>query len=209
MSKIVVIGGGWAGCSAALTAGLAGEEVYLLERSDMLLGAGLAGGIMRNNGRWTATEEIVEMGGGEIFKIIDRACIHQNLDFPGQMHSSIYDVTKIEVKIKSALEKAGVKLLMKSRADDVVVKNGTIHAIVTTAAEEIEGFEEGIWQDPEVIEDEFWDEEGAFDEYEETEYTGDEEFQEEESVEAEPEEDAMTDEMREHELRTIEKNKLR
>ena len=35
MSKIVVIGGGWAGCSAALTAGLAGEEVYLLERSDI------------------------------------------------------------------------------------------------------------------------------------------------------------------------------
>lgn len=77
------------------------------------------------------------------------------------------------------------------------------------AAEEMEGFEEGIWQDPEMIEDEFWGEEGAFGEYEEADYTGDDEFLEEESALAEPEEDAMTDEMREHELRTIEKNKLR
>lgn len=35
--KIVVIGGGWAGCAAALTAEKAGADVTLLERTDMLL----------------------------------------------------------------------------------------------------------------------------------------------------------------------------
>ena len=54
--KIVVIGGGWAGCAAALTAAKAGADVTLLERTDMLLGTGLVGGIFRNNGRYTAAE---------------------------------------------------------------------------------------------------------------------------------------------------------
>ena len=38
--KTVVIGGGWAGCAAALTAEKAGADVTLLERTDMLLGTG-------------------------------------------------------------------------------------------------------------------------------------------------------------------------
>jgi len=139
MATIVVIGGGWAGCAAALTAGLAGEDVFLIERTDMLLGTGLAGGVMRNNGRWTVTEEAIAMGGGEIFKIIDKTSIHRNIDFPGQAHSSIYDVTKIELRIREALEKAGVKLLLKKRIDDVIIVNGIIKAVVTDHDEEIDG----------------------------------------------------------------------
>lgn len=56
--KIVVIGGGWAGCAAALTAEKAGADVTLLERTDMLLGTGLVGGIFRNNGRYTAAKNV-------------------------------------------------------------------------------------------------------------------------------------------------------
>ena len=63
MSKIVVIGGGWSGCAAALGAHQAGAEVVLLERQDSLLGTGQVGGIMRNNGRYTAAEEMIAMGG--------------------------------------------------------------------------------------------------------------------------------------------------
>ena len=36
--KIVVIGGGWAGCAAAVAAAKQGLEVTLLERTDALLG---------------------------------------------------------------------------------------------------------------------------------------------------------------------------
>ena len=51
--KVVIVGGGWAGSGAAMAAKNAGaDEVVVLERTDMLLGTGLVGGIMRNNGRF-------------------------------------------------------------------------------------------------------------------------------------------------------------
>ncbi|NLK72256.1 MAG: FAD-dependent oxidoreductase, partial [Clostridiales bacterium] len=40
MYKVVIIGAGWAGCAAAVTARKAGAEVVLLERTDMILGLG-------------------------------------------------------------------------------------------------------------------------------------------------------------------------
>ncbi|HJF56411.1 MAG TPA: FAD-dependent oxidoreductase, partial [Anaerotruncus colihominis] len=43
----VTVGGGWAGCAAALGAAKAGVRSVLLERTDQLLGTGLVGGIMR------------------------------------------------------------------------------------------------------------------------------------------------------------------
>lgn len=54
--RIVVAGGGWAGCAAAAAAAKRGADVVLCERTDLLLGTGLSGGIMRNNGRDTAAE---------------------------------------------------------------------------------------------------------------------------------------------------------
>lgn len=52
--KVIIIGGGWAGCAAALEAAKLGAQVELYERTDLLLGVGNVGGIMRNNGRFTA-----------------------------------------------------------------------------------------------------------------------------------------------------------
>ncbi|MGA6925937.1 MAG: FAD-dependent oxidoreductase, partial [Desulfosarcina sp.] len=59
--RIIVVGGEWSGCAAALAAIKQGADVTLIERTDMLLGTGLVGGIMRNNGRFTATEELIAM----------------------------------------------------------------------------------------------------------------------------------------------------
>ena len=49
MQRIVVIGGGWSGVAAAVRAAAAGLEVILCEKTDLLLGLGNVGGIMRNN----------------------------------------------------------------------------------------------------------------------------------------------------------------
>ena len=68
MYKVVVIGGGWSGCAAAVSARKAGAEVTLLEKTDMLLGLGNVGGIMRNNGRFTAAEENIALGAHELFR---------------------------------------------------------------------------------------------------------------------------------------------
>ena len=57
----------------------------------MLLGSGLVGGIIRNNGRFTATEEMLAMGGGELFELTDSLARHQDIDFPGHSHVSLYD----------------------------------------------------------------------------------------------------------------------
>ena len=34
--KVIIIGGGWAGCAAALTAKKAGAEVHIYEKTDLL-----------------------------------------------------------------------------------------------------------------------------------------------------------------------------
>ncbi len=67
MAKVVVIGGGWAGCAAAISASKAGAQVVILEKTDLLIGLGNVGGIMRNNGRYTACEEAMCLGASELF----------------------------------------------------------------------------------------------------------------------------------------------
>lgn len=121
MYKAVVIGGGWSGCAAALAARRAGAEVTLLEKTDLLLGLGNVGGIMRNNGRFTAAEENIALGAGELFSITDRCSRHINVDFPGHRHASLYDVVRTEPEVRRLLREAGVEIRMIARAVDCSV----------------------------------------------------------------------------------------
>ena len=130
--KIVVVGGGWAGCAAALAAKKKGAEVLLLERTDMLLGTGLVGGIMRNNGRFTATEELIAMSGGELFKVIDGNLLHKNIEFPGHRHASLYNVATMEPLIKKFLQENGVEIRMPVRISDVEMRGERILAVPWT-----------------------------------------------------------------------------
>lgn len=129
MARVVVVGGGWAGCAAALAARKAGAEVLILERTDTLLGTGLVGGIMRNNGRFTAAEEAIAMGGGELFRVCDAVARHQNLDFPGHRHATLYDVCRIEPAVRRLLLEAGVAMRFETRATDVIREGGRIVAV--------------------------------------------------------------------------------
>jgi len=120
---IVVVGGGWAGCAAAYAASATGFPVTLVEKTDMLLGTGLVGGIMRNNGRFTATEEICALGGDEFFALIESVARHRNIDFPGHRHATLYDVSRIETVIRNALLAKGIKLRMQTRVTGVIKKD--------------------------------------------------------------------------------------
>lgn len=124
--KIVIVGAGWAGISAAYQASKSNNDVILIERTDMLLGSGLVGGIMRNNARFTGLEEIKYMGAGTLIDIIDNCCIHKNIDFPGHKHASLYDITKIENEIKNLLLKQNINIKFQTRIDKVSVKNNKI-----------------------------------------------------------------------------------
>ncbi|MDR1786101.1 MAG: FAD-dependent oxidoreductase [Spirochaetaceae bacterium] len=123
--SLIVVGAGWAGCSAALAAAKNGAQVTLLERTDMLLGTGLVGGIMRNNGRYTAAEECIALGGGEIFKAIDSCARHTNVDFPGHSHATLYDIAKTPGAIEGLLRAAGVTVIYRARINDVMSSTGS------------------------------------------------------------------------------------
>lgn len=139
MPTVVIAGGGWAGCGAALSAARAGADVVLLERTDMLLGTGLVGGIFRNNGRFTAAEEAIAMGGGELFETMDKMAKHKNIKFPGHDHASLYDVLNIEPEIRKLLGRSGVKVLLQARAANVKINGTKIVSVITDDKTEING----------------------------------------------------------------------
>ncbi|MBR6501233.1 MAG: FAD-dependent oxidoreductase, partial [Firmicutes bacterium] len=119
MNKIVVIGGGWSGIAASISARNAGAEVTLLEKTDMILGLGNVGGIMRNNGRFTAAEENIALGADELFALTDSLSRHVNIDFPGHKHASLYDVIKMEPAVRRLLKEKGIEVLTLARATGV------------------------------------------------------------------------------------------
>jgi threonine dehydrogenase-like Zn-dependent dehydrogenase len=134
--KVVVVGAGWAGCSAALSARKQGAETLLVERTDMLLGTGLVGGIMRNNGRQTATEEMLALGGGEMFQLTDANSLHRNIEFPGHLHASLYNVASMEPVVKRFLLGKGVEIHLTTRIEDAEMKGGKVEAVAGKAGEE-------------------------------------------------------------------------
>ncbi|MBM4306274.1 MAG: FAD-dependent oxidoreductase [Deltaproteobacteria bacterium] len=134
--KVVIAGGGWSGCAASLSARKQGAEVLLIERTDMLLGTGLVGGIMRNNGRFTATEEMIAMGGSELFRLIDRNALHQNIQFPGHLHTSLYNVATMEPLVKNLLLERGTSILLSTRMEEVEREGDRIKAITVRQGKE-------------------------------------------------------------------------
>ena len=139
MNRIVVIGGGWAGCAASIAAIKLGVEVVLIEKTDILIGLGNVGGIMRNNGRFTAAEENIFMGRGELFNITDHFSLHRNLDFPGHKHAYLYDVTKIEPAVRKLILSLGVDLKLQKRAVDVIMEGNSLKGIVLSDGEIVYG----------------------------------------------------------------------
>lgn len=137
--KVVVIGGGWAGCSAAYFAKKAGAEVALIERTDLLLGTGLVGGIMRNNGRLAAAEEARVLAGDDFSRIIDSVTRHRNVNFPGHRHADLYDVTRIERAVKNALEQSGVQIYLKTLISSVLVQGTRIFSVSDQGGNEFPG----------------------------------------------------------------------
>jgi choline dehydrogenase-like flavoprotein len=134
--KVIVIGAGWAGCAASISARKQGAEVALLERTDMILGTGLVGGIMRNNGRFTAAEEMLAMSGGELFQLTDQNSLHRSIEFPGHPHTSLYNVATMEPIVKRFLLGRGIDIHLSTRVDDLEMEGRRIKAVTGKTGEE-------------------------------------------------------------------------
>ena len=139
MATLVVVGGGWAGCAASIVAKKLGAHVILLEKTDMLIGLGNVGGIMRNNGRFTATEENIFLGAKELFEITDKFSIHKNITFPGHKHAYLYDVTKIEPEVRKLLIDLGIEVKLKKRVVDVIMEGKDIEGVILSDGEVVYG----------------------------------------------------------------------
>lgn len=137
--KVVIVGGGWSGTSAAVASKKAGAEVTLIEKTDLLLGLGNVGGIMRNNGRYTAAEELIALGCGELIKITDKVSIHRNIDFPGHKHATLYNVNMIEGEVYKYLKALGINLMMESRVNDIDFDGQKIKGVYLSDGTYIEG----------------------------------------------------------------------
>ncbi len=145
--KVIIVGGGWSGCAASLSARKQGAEVILLERTDMLLGTGLVGGIMRNNGRFTATEEMIAMAGGELFELTDQNVTHQGIEFPGHRHVSLYNVATMEPRVKRLLLEKGIRVELTTRIDDVEMDGDRVKSILGKQKDEKIRFEGDVFID--------------------------------------------------------------
>lgn len=124
--KVIIIGGGWAGCAASITAKKAGADVHIYEKTDMLLGLGNVGGIMRNNGRFTASEELIAMGAGDLIHLTDNNAVHTNIDFPNHKHANLYNVNTMEPIVRRYLEKMDINIHTSTRVIDIEKDNNKI-----------------------------------------------------------------------------------
>lgn len=137
--KVIIIGGGWSGCAAAISSKKAGADVTLIEKTDLLLGLGNVGGIMRNNGRFTASEELIALGCGDLIKIADRVSTHVNIDFPGHKHATLYNVNLIEGEVSKYLKSLGINILMESRVSNVNFDGSKINGVYLSDDTYIDG----------------------------------------------------------------------
>ena len=137
--RVIIIGGGWAGTAAAIAARKAGAEVCLIEKTDMLLGCGNAGGIMRNNGRFTAAEEMIALGGGELFQLIDRIALHRNVEFPGHHHATLYPVNTIEAHVRRLVLEMGIDVRCSTHICDVACDNNRLEGVYADSGDLFEG----------------------------------------------------------------------
>ncbi|MBI2873472.1 MAG: FAD-dependent oxidoreductase [Firmicutes bacterium] len=137
MKRVVVAGGGWAGCGAAVGARKRGVEVVLVERTNTLLGVGFHGGLNAYNGRYTIMLEAKALGGNEIFEAVESA-IKYRVDLPHQKHGYLYDNFKAETAVKQKLKDMGVHLIFEDTVSDVRMRGDRIEAVKLAGGEVIE-----------------------------------------------------------------------
>ena len=95
---------------------------------------------MRNNGRYTATEEMIAMGAGDLFHLTDANTRHAGINFPGHEHAWLYDVGRMEAIVRRHLIALGIDVRTRSRAKDVrKASDDRLAALVLDSKEVVEG----------------------------------------------------------------------
>ncbi len=136
--KIVVVGGGFSGLTAAVAAAKVGARVTLLERMDLLSGAGLRAGRMSYNGKLVGDEEAKALGGGEVFEALESILLHR-ANIVDEEFGYVYDTAKVDMAMRRLTGAKGIEVQMESRAVNVKKKANAVTAVVLDSGESIEG----------------------------------------------------------------------
>lgn len=142
MVRIVVVGGGVAGFSAAMVAKSAGaDEVVVIERSDALGGLLLVAGIgLCGSGAFSVFAEAKALGGASLFTdVLFPIATHSDISTPGFDRAMLYNVTKVDARMQSVLNDNGIDVRLNQRVVETKRTGNTIDAVVVEDGTEIGG----------------------------------------------------------------------
>ncbi|MBI4186248.1 MAG: FAD-dependent oxidoreductase [Chloroflexi bacterium] len=140
--KIVVVGGGVAGFSAAMVARKAGaDKVVLIERTDMLGGIGMVAGIgLVGSGAFRALAEEKALGGGSLYyDVLFPIATHQDITTPGFDRAMLYNVTRLDARLQRVLKENGIEVLLSRTVTDIKASGNSIGAAVLQDGTAIDG----------------------------------------------------------------------
>ena len=128
--KVVVIGGGVSGFSAAMVAKKTGAEVTLIERTDALGGLGLVAGIGMLGEATPIYAEEKALGGGDLIDIFYSIATHKGIKVPGVGNDVLlYNVTRLDASMQKALNKAGVEFMLQKTVVDAEISGNKVKAV--------------------------------------------------------------------------------
>lgn len=139
--RVVVVGGGPAGFSAAVVARRAGADVILLERMDMLGGLGFQAGIHEwpSPAGGIALAEERALGGGALFDVLDTIAIRKGISLPNFGRISSYNVLKLDSRLQRALKERGIEFRLCQRAVGIEVSGDRVEAVILKDGGRTEG----------------------------------------------------------------------
>ncbi|MBI4284951.1 MAG: FAD-dependent oxidoreductase [Chloroflexi bacterium] len=138
--KVVIIGGGAGGFSAATVARATGADVTLIERTDMLGGIALVAGVAMLNGMHSAIAEERALGGAVIYDLFDSIIVRRDLPVPGLGDkASFYNVSRLDAAMQRELRRRQIEFMLGRRAVNVDASGSRVEAVVLEDGTRVKG----------------------------------------------------------------------
>ncbi|MBI4185942.1 MAG: FAD-dependent oxidoreductase [Chloroflexi bacterium] len=140
--KVVVVGGGAAGFSAAMVAKRTGaDEVVLIERTDMLGGIALVAGIgMVGSGAYMPLTEERALGGASLYDdVLYPIATHKEVTMPGLDRAMLYNLTKLDARMQRVAKENGISVMLCKTVSDIKMSGDSVKAVILQDKTEISG----------------------------------------------------------------------
>lgn len=146
---VVVLGGGPAGCCAAISAARGGAKTVLVESTGMLGGmatSGMVGPFMTNYDRdgnrpvvgglyREIIERLAQSGDAVLPEYTDSPSVHTSFLKKYHRHVTPFDAFKLQILLDDMCAEAGVDTLLYTHFADCICNDGKITAVVVAALE--------------------------------------------------------------------------